>query len=41
MPALSTYQCEQCGAEFKAVEGANAAENGYCSPACESAGKGP
>jgi predicted nucleic acid-binding Zn ribbon protein len=40
MPEFSTYECEQCGEQFKAVDGANAAANGYCSPACESAGKG-
>lgn len=40
MPALNTYDCVECGESFRAVEGSNAAENGYCSPACETAGKG-
>jgi hypothetical protein len=37
MPAFETYTCEHCGGEFKALDGANAAENRFCSPACESA----
>jgi hypothetical protein len=40
MPAFDTYTCNDCGDEFKAIPGANAAEAGYCSPACESDGKG-
>lgn len=36
--SLSTFECESCGDEFKAYEGANAAEKGYCSPACENEG---
>lgn len=40
MPAFDTYTCENCGEEFKALPGANAAENGYCSPRCESEGRG-
>jgi hypothetical protein len=40
MPEFDTYTCEECGDEFKAMAGAAAAENGYCGPACESAGKG-
>jgi DNA-directed RNA polymerase subunit RPC12/RpoP len=40
MPELNTYECEHCGEEFGAVEGAKAARNRYCSPACETAGKG-
>lgn len=40
MPAFETFECETCGSEFEAVEGANAAAAGYCSPACESEGKG-
>jgi hypothetical protein len=34
MPEFDTYTCENCGDEFKALAGANAAENGYCSPGC-------
>ena len=34
MPDFETYTCEQCGEEFTALQGANAAENEYCSPAC-------
>jgi hypothetical protein len=37
MPEFETHTCENCGDEFKAIEGANAAENGYCSPKCETA----
>lgn len=37
MSQFETYTCENCGDEFEAVEGANAAERGYCSPACETA----
>jgi predicted nucleic acid-binding Zn ribbon protein len=40
MPTLATYECSECGESFKAVDGARAAENGYCSPACETAAKG-
>lgn len=40
MSGLQTFECDQCGETFAAVAGANAAENGYCSPACETAGKG-
>jgi DNA-directed RNA polymerase subunit RPC12/RpoP len=35
MPGFDTYTCENCGDEFKALEGANAVEKGYCSPTCE------
>lgn len=38
MPEFRTYECNQCGDAFAAVEGANAARDGYCSPACEVAG---
>lgn len=34
MPTYETYTCEECGDEFKALEGANAAESGHCSPKC-------
>jgi hypothetical protein len=37
MPDFETYECENCGAEFKAQPGSNAAETERCSPACESA----
>lgn len=40
MPEFDTYECANCGRDFQALPGANAAEDGYCSPACESAGKG-
>ena len=40
MPAFETFECADCGDEFKALPSANAAENGYCSPACEVAGEG-
>lgn len=37
MPEFETVTCEQCGEEFRALAGANAAEDGYCSPACQTA----
>lgn len=37
--AFETYECRQCGDEFKAFEDANAAQNQYCSPRCEVEGK--
>ena len=37
MPEFETYSCEHCGDDFKALEGANAAENEYCSPKCQTA----
>lgn len=40
MPAFDTYECGSCGREFEAHPSANAAETGYCSPACETAGEG-
>ena len=40
MPSFDTYTCGECGVEFKSLAGANAADTGYCSPACESRGKG-
>jgi hypothetical protein len=39
MPQFDTYTCNECGEEFRALDGANAAEEGYCSPACVEAGK--
>lgn len=38
MPEFETYTCENCGDEFEALESSNAAENGYCSPACQTEG---
>jgi len=35
MPEFDTYTCESCGDEFKALEGSNAAESGFCSPTCQ------
>ncbi|GAD51492.1 hypothetical protein MBEHAL_0252 [Halarchaeum acidiphilum MH1-52-1] len=35
MSAFETYECPTRGSEFKACEDANAAETGYCSPACQ------
>jgi len=40
MPSFETITCEQCGSSFKALSGGNAATTGYCSPACETEGKG-
>jgi hypothetical protein len=37
MSDFDTYTCTECGASFHALPGANAAENGYCSPACATA----
>lgn len=39
MPEFETIECANCGDEFRALPGANAAENGYCSPDCEVSGK--
>jgi hypothetical protein len=39
MSEFETYSCENCGESFRAHPSSNAAENGYCSPACETAGK--
>ncbi|MFB6073957.1 MAG: hypothetical protein ABEJ89_02990 [Haloarculaceae archaeon] len=40
MAEFETYECANCGTDFRAHPSANAAETGYCSPACESQGKG-
>ena len=40
MSAFETYTCEECDESFEAHPSARAAANGYCSPACETAGKG-
>lgn len=34
MSDFDTVTCEQCGDDFKAYSDAEAAERGYCSPAC-------
>ena len=39
MSDFEIYTCENCGEEFRAHPSANAAENGYCSPRCESEAK--
>lgn len=40
MPDPDDYTCATCGDEFRALPDANATEGPYCSPACESEGKG-
>ena len=40
MPAFTTVTCDDCGTEFKALDAAAAADTGYCSPACHTAGEG-
>jgi hypothetical protein len=40
MPDLDTYTCSNCSESFSAHPSSNAADAGYCSPACETAGKG-
>jgi len=40
MPEFETYECNECGDRFTALPDANAAQEGYCSPACETHGKG-
>jgi DNA-directed RNA polymerase subunit RPC12/RpoP len=39
MVEYDSYTCENCGEAFKALEGANAVETGYCSPKCETSAK--
>ncbi|EMA35063.1 hypothetical protein SAMN05444422_11312 [Halobiforma haloterrestris] len=34
MPEFVSITCEECGDEFRAYPDANAAERGFCSPAC-------
>jgi endogenous inhibitor of DNA gyrase (YacG/DUF329 family) len=34
MSAFETYDCANCGEEFKAHESARAATTGFCSPRC-------
>jgi len=38
--AFETLTCNACGEEFGAHPSANAAQNGYCSPRCETEGRG-
>lgn len=38
MPDFETYTCNACGEEFRAYPDANAAQNGYCSPKCQTSG---
>jgi endogenous inhibitor of DNA gyrase (YacG/DUF329 family) len=40
MPVFETVTCEHCGDNFKTHPSANAAANGYCSPRCETEGRG-
>jgi len=40
MPSLESFSCEHCGTEFEALSGGNAAVRGYCSPSCETEGRG-
>ncbi len=37
MSDFETYTCNGCGESFKAHPDSNAAERGYCSPACANA----
>ena len=37
MSEFETYTCDNCGDEFEAQESANAAEETYCSPECQTA----
>ncbi len=38
MSDFETRTCAACGTEFKVHPSSNAAENEYCSPACQSDG---
>jgi hypothetical protein len=40
MPSFESFECVECGEAFKSLADANAARTGYCSPACETSGKG-
>jgi DNA-directed RNA polymerase subunit RPC12/RpoP len=40
MSDFDSYDCANCGKSFRALPGANAAENSYCSPRCEIEGSG-
>jgi len=37
MSDFETDTCKACGEDFEAHPDSNAAETGYCSPACENA----
>jgi|GEM_PF-964177 len=37
--SFESYECANCGDSFTAYEDAQAAQNGYCSPRCETDGK--
>ncbi|MFC7133937.1 MULTISPECIES: hypothetical protein [Salinibaculum] len=40
MPNFETVNCNNCSRDFKAHASAEAAETGYCSPRCQTAGDG-
>ncbi len=40
MSDFETFECANCGGSFTAHPSAHAAQEKYCSPACETAGKG-
>ncbi|SDN28175.1 hypothetical protein SAMN04487949_3820 [Halogranum gelatinilyticum] len=40
MTAFDDYDCQHCGETYRALDGSNAVATGYCSPRCESGGKG-
>jgi endogenous inhibitor of DNA gyrase (YacG/DUF329 family) len=40
MTDLETVTCNECGDDFRVHPSAEAAETGYCSPACQTAGEG-
>lgn len=40
MSDFESYECVNCGTEFHAYPDANATDGPYCSPRCESEGKG-
>jgi hypothetical protein len=40
MAAFETITCNNCGGDFKVHSSAAAADTGYCSPACQTAGEG-
>lgn len=40
MSDFDTYTCENCTGTFKAHPDAEAGQEGYCSPSCQTEGKG-
>ncbi|MFC6973486.1 hypothetical protein ACFQL1_20050 [Halomicroarcula sp. GCM10025709] len=40
MSDFDHYDCPNCGESFAAHPSARAADTGYCSPACQTAGEG-